>query len=231
MADHGTNNQPAGRRSATSRGRRRLGRDRLARHQRPARRRGGDARGGAAPRPGAQLHAPTASARALSVGRTGLVGFTVPNVHAEYFAVDPLRGHRGALRAGHARRPLPDAAPARARGHAARPPDARDDRRRDPAAPDGDERRAEGAPGARLPLRRRRPSRPARRGHPGRLGRALGRREGGDRPSPLARPPPDRLDHRPARLGRERGALDGYQPRWPRPACCRRRSSSPRATS
>ena len=85
------------------------------------------------------------NARALSGGRTGLIGVTIPLVEAAYFGVDPLGRVRGALRAGHADRALPDPPPARPRGDAARPPDARDDRRRRAHAPGGVERGAEGA--------------------------------------------------------------------------------------
>ena len=48
-------------------------------------------------------------ARALSGGRTGLVGVTLPLSPTRYFGRSCRRG-RGALRAGHADRALPDAA-------------------------------------------------------------------------------------------------------------------------
>ena len=118
----------------------------------------------------------------------------------------PLRRRRGALRAGHAHRPLPDAARARARGDAARPADARDDRRRAADAPGGVERRAEGADVTRLPVRRRRSDGAAGRRHRLRLGGERVRREGGHRAPARARPPPHRRDHRPADLAGEPGA-------------------------
>ena len=90
---------------------------------------------------------------------------------------DPRRRRRGALRAGHADRPVPDPPRARPRGLAARAPDAGNDRRRaaDPAR--GIARRAGRAPRSRLPVRRRRPAQASRRTRPDGLGRALlGRR-------------------------------------------------------
>ena len=109
------------------------------------------------------------TARGLSGGRTGFVGVTVPKDRPRLLLVHPLRRRRGLVRAGHAHRPLPDGARARARGVAARPADARHDRRR-PAHPSGgDERRAGEPRQPRLPLRRRRPAPPAERAHPGGL--------------------------------------------------------------
>ena len=145
------------------------------------------------------------NARALSGGRTGLIGVTLPLVEAVVLRDHPVGRVRGALRAGHANRALPDAAPARPRGDAARPPDARDDGRSRADAPRGVELGAEGA-AAGLPGRRRRSARCARRGDPGRLGGARGRRPRGDRAPALARAPPDRRDHRPARVDRVHGA-------------------------
>ena len=73
------------------------------------------------------------------------------------------------------------------------------------------------APG--LPVRRRRPADPARRGDPGRLGRPRDGRPRGDRAPARAGPPPHRRDHRPARLdGEQRAARTATTARWPPPA-------------
>ena len=87
------------------------------------------------------------SARALSGGRTGHIGLTIPMMRGDYFADDPRGGARGSLRGGHAARPLHDAARARPRGLRARAPQRRRDRRRDHPAPAGVERRARGPSG------------------------------------------------------------------------------------
>ena len=63
----------------------------------------------------------------------------------------------------------------------------------------------------------------ARRGDPGRLGGARGRRPRGDRAPALARAPPDRRDHRPARVDRVHGAPE----RLPRRARSCRRAARP----
>ena len=110
-----------------------------------------------------------------------------------YFSADPLGRRRGAARAGHAHRPLPDAAPARPRGLAARPADARHDRRRAARAARGVERRARRACSARAtafvvvdPLE------PLARADSRGLGRARVGRRPGDRAPARARSPADR---------------------------------------
>ena len=78
----------------------------------------------------------------------------------------------------------------------------------------GVERGARAAARRRLPLRRRRSADAARRAHPVGLGRTHVGRRPGDAPPARARAPADRADHRPARLGRDRGS----SPRLPRGA-------------
>ena len=91
-----------------------------------------------------QEHGYTAnrSARGLSAGRTGLVGVLVPLVYPVYFSAILAGAAGGAVRAGHAGRALADRARARPRGVAARPADARRDRRRADRPAGGVERRA-----------------------------------------------------------------------------------------
>ncbi len=145
------------------------------------------------------------SARGLSAGRTGLIGATVPMRPPRLLLLPPRRRRRGALRAGHAPRPLPDDARARPRGVAARAPHARDHRRRADHPPRGVERRARAAAEPRLPVRRHRSAAAAERAHPCRLRRARGRRRPGDEAPALARAHAHRGDHRPARLEGDRG--------------------------
>ena len=172
------------------------------------------------------------NARALSGGRTGLVGVTVPIVEAAYFSVILSGNRRGALRAGHADRALPHPAPARARGDAARPADARHHRRRGADVAGGVEQGAEGAQAPGPPVRRRRPPDPARRRDPGDLGRPRDRRARRDRAPARAGPPPDRGDHGPAHLdGEHRAARRLPLPRWPPQASSPTRSSSSRRAS
>ena len=107
-----------------------------------------------------------------------------------------------------------------------------DDRRR-PAAPDrGVERRAQRARATGYPFVVLDPRHPARRADPVGLGRAhWPAPKAGDRASALARAPPDRRDHGPARLGRDRGSPTATRRRSPRPASWPTRSSRPRPTS
>ena len=98
-------------------------------------------------RPRARLHARTETRAALSGGRTGLVGVVVPLVYPAYFSVI-LVGRAEALYEHDMQIVLcPDPPRARPRGVAARPPDARHDRRRRDHAARGVERGAAGAPG------------------------------------------------------------------------------------
>ena len=138
------------------------------------------------------------SARALSGGRTGPDRRDAADGRGAVLLGDPLGRRRGAVRAGHAHGAVPDAAPPRARGHAARPPHARYDRRRRADVARGVERRAQDAAAQGLRVRDRRPARGARRGHPGGLGRQRLGRARGDRAPALARPPAHRRDHRAA---------------------------------
>ena len=147
-------------------------------------------------------------ARGLSSGRTGMIGLTLPLVNDLYFG-PMLSGASEALYEADMRIVLcPTHARARPRGLAARPADARHHRRRDPGAAGGVGGRASHAQAAGLPLRRRRPARPAARRNSVCLGDARGGLEAGDRASARARPPPDRRDRRQPRLVRHRGAHD-----------------------
>ena len=146
------------------------------------------------------------SARALSQGKTGLIGFTIPFVLGDYYSWI-LSGATEALHEQEMRAVLCPT---------------RHEHDREAALVERLLRGttdgailvlpSESAAELReletlgLPLRRRRPADAARRAHPRRLGHALGRRARGHRPPARARTPPHR-DHRGTQgLGRERGA-------------------------
>ena len=165
------------------------------------------------------------NARGLSAGRTGLVGVLVPLVFPAYFA-EILAGAAEALYEQDMRVVLSPTQHEHDREvslldrlmHGG-------DRRRADHPARGVERGARARSRRRLSVRRRRPADAARRPHPLRFrGARVGRRPG-DAPPALARAPPDRRDHRPARLGRDRGP----PARLPRGARSRRHHARPGA--
>ena len=114
------------------------------------------------------------NARALSGGRTGLIGVTLPMVHIEYFS-SILWGASEALYEHDMRhRPLPDDARAGARGHAPRPAAPGDDGRCSADADQRVERCAQGARATGLSVRRPRSAPAGRRADAGRVGRTPG---------------------------------------------------------
>ena len=144
------------------------------------------------------------SARALSGGRTGHIGLTMPLMRGDYFAAI-LEGALEAVYEEDMRLVLYTTLHEHDREVSVL------ERLADGAtdgsiitAPAGVERRARGASGERLSVRRRRPAHPPRRRHPRRLGGAPGGRIGGDRAPPLARASPHRPRQRPAQAGPQR---------------------------
>ena len=208
--------------------RRRLDRHRLARRQRPRRR--------LAARPASSCtrvirehgYTTNRSARALSGGRTGLVGVTLPLVYPAYFAAI-LSGAAEALYEQDMRLVLSPTLHEHDREVSLL------DRLMHGATdgalivlPEESSDELEALQETRLPVRRRRPAHAARRAasRPSRPRTASGA-DAGDRAPALARAPPHRRDHRPARLGRDRrSARAATARRSRRPASCPTPSSS-----